>query len=264
MRRLTLKKSYISKASLIAIASVFAVALTPLPHTASAAGSVVGELQGGESLNRGETVTSQNGQYKLKMQGDGNLVQYNAANNAIWALGVIDSTASKFSVQTDGNFVLYNQAGKVVWQSLTFYDTGTKKLSIQNDGNMVGYITESDGFKFSRWSKDSTSNLGIRGEMSKSEMLISKTGKYRMRVQQDGNMVIYTQGGKAVWSAKPYNSTAYSLVVASYGDVYLDTTNYEPSWSTNTSYKPLVDRLTLQDDGNLVLYNEKGQGVWHR
>ena len=44
-------------------------------------------LQPGDVLLSGQSILSPNGQYRLTMQGDGNLVSYTSANAPIWASG---------------------------------------------------------------------------------------------------------------------------------------------------------------------------------
>lgn len=93
-------------------------------------------LTEGQKLAKGESITSNNGAYKLILQDDGNLVLY-ARDQAVWATGTSGQNVVRAEVQTDGNFVLYTP-DKPVWASQT---KGKKdvKLVLQDDRNLVLY-----------------------------------------------------------------------------------------------------------------------------
>jgi hypothetical protein len=95
-------------------------------------------------------VSSQNEEYILTLQTDGNLVLYRLIGNppplapgltisveALWATGTSDS-GDTFVVQKDGNLVVYNSAGSPIWASNT-NGTNSEGLFVQNDGNLVLY-----------------------------------------------------------------------------------------------------------------------------
>ena len=74
-------------------------------------------LQKGDSLKRGQSLTSLNGAYTVTLQDDGNLVLA-ARGHAVWATGTDGQDVVRAEVQTDGNFALYT-SDKPVWHSDT-------------------------------------------------------------------------------------------------------------------------------------------------
>ena len=88
----------------------------------------------GEKLERGQSLTSNNGAYTLTLQDDGNLVLA-ARGQAVWATGTNGQDVVRPEVQTDGNFVLYT-SDKPVWHTDT---KGAKdvRLVLQDDRNVV-------------------------------------------------------------------------------------------------------------------------------
>ncbi|HWO20648.1 MAG TPA: hypothetical protein VNO30_17890 [Kofleriaceae bacterium] len=55
------------------------------------------------------------------VQTDGNLVVYDANQNALWASGTANQAPpQELSIQTDGNLVLYDTAGGVLWSTGTY------------------------------------------------------------------------------------------------------------------------------------------------
>jgi hypothetical protein len=63
-------------------------------------------LHNGEKLEVGQSLTSENGAYKLTLQDDGDLVLYSGVD-AVWSTETNGQKVLRAEVQTDGNFVLY-------------------------------------------------------------------------------------------------------------------------------------------------------------
>lgn len=103
-------------------------------------------LQKGEKLEVGQSLTSENGAYKVLLQDDGNLVLY-SGDTAVWSTETNGQPVVRAEVQQDGNFVLYT-AEKPVWHSDT---KGAKdvRLILQDDRNLVLY-----GFDGPAWSSE--------------------------------------------------------------------------------------------------------------
>jgi hypothetical protein len=104
-------------------------------------------------LSSGQTIISNNGQYKLGMQSDGNLVLY-WNNVSQWATGTVGTGANKLVLQDDNDLVLYgNTDGPIGWThqwSSGTRGTGANKLVLQDDGNLVLYVNGPNGWT-SKW-----------------------------------------------------------------------------------------------------------------
>jgi hypothetical protein len=95
-------------------------------------------LNPGEMLRVEEHLTSDNHQYRLVMQNDGNLVLYDARRHPLWSSNTQGQRVEKCIMQRDGNLVLYLHNGQPAWSSNTQGKPGSYLL-VQNDGNMVIY-----------------------------------------------------------------------------------------------------------------------------
>ncbi len=97
-------------------------------------------LQQGESLRPGQKLVSQNKQFELVMQEDGNLVLYKVwegTREAVWDSKTRGHPGSYCILQQDdGHFVIYNKKERVIWANREF---GGRRLVVQNDGNVVIY-----------------------------------------------------------------------------------------------------------------------------
>ncbi|GAB3849591.1 alpha-L-rhamnosidase C-terminal domain-containing protein [Dactylosporangium cerinum] len=109
----------------------------PTPPTAA------NQLQAGQRLTAGQSLTSTNGRFRLSMQTDGNLVIYDGAS-PIWATGTwnlpADRRPTRVDMQADGNLVLYNDANQAAWASGSWGSGRVNPfVEMQNDGNLVIY-----------------------------------------------------------------------------------------------------------------------------
>ncbi|ADG97148.1 Curculin domain protein (mannose-binding) lectin [Segniliparus rotundus DSM 44985] len=92
-------------------------------------------LQAGQSLTKGQVLSSDNGAYTLTLQDDGNLV-LSEGSNAVWSSKTQGQGVIRLDVQTDGNVVLYTGDHDPKWATKT---KGDVHLALQDDRNLVVY-----------------------------------------------------------------------------------------------------------------------------
>ena len=93
----------------------------------------------------------------------------------------------------------------------------------------------------------------MNGEkLERGQSLTSRNGAYTLTLQDDGNLVLASQG-QAVWATGTNGQDAQRLEVQEDGNCVLYTAD-KPIWHTDTKGAKDV-RLLLQDDRNLVLYS---------
>ena len=88
----------------------------------------------GTELRGGSWLASPNGQYRLAMQADGNLVLY-WEGHPLWASSTAGHPGAFLAMQADGNLVVY-EGNRPIWSSGT--DRGGNAryyLSLQDNGN---------------------------------------------------------------------------------------------------------------------------------
>ena len=98
-------------------------------------------MHGGDRLRSGEQLMSSNGDYRLRMQGDGNLVLLDGSS-PVWATGTDGNAGAALWMQGDGNAVVVSSAGTPLWATGTDGNSGAY-LTLQNDRNLV--LTGSGG-----------------------------------------------------------------------------------------------------------------------
>ncbi|MFD7641949.1 hypothetical protein ACFV4P_14975 [Kitasatospora sp. NPDC059795] len=121
--------------------AIAAAAVAVLGATGTASANTTQGLLGGQSLNIGDSVVSNNSGstwFELTLQSDGNLVEYRwdgGSRRACWATNTSGSAAHHATYQTDGNFVLYTQSGSALWSSSS---SGTAVITVSI--NSSGYL----------------------------------------------------------------------------------------------------------------------------
>lgn len=103
-------------------------------------------------------------------------------------------------------------------------------------------------------------NIIIRAGSSSSRGKVWKTcSGYSLRFQSDdGNLVLYNQGGRPVWSANTNGKGAKKLIMQTDGNLVMYSSSGDAIWSTNTQGNNGAF-LAVQNDGNVVIYPASGK-----
>ena len=93
-----------------------------------------------------------------------------------------------------------------------------------------------------------------------SQRMVSQDGRFRLELQQDGNLVLYF-GSMPLWATNTPSGRQLYFRVQGDGNAVLYDVDFQPVWASNTSGYPGAV-LTLQNDGNLVLRDVGGTIRW--
>lgn len=242
-------------ASGIAAAPALAAPATSFSGVRLAAAVTVGDtLEPGTALHVDEQLASANGQYRLVMQGDGNVVLYSASGGVEWTTGTRGS-GNYFTLQNDGNIVVYTEGGAPLWASDSSGHEQPDRLVLQDDGNLVSYARFDGGGPL--WSSRGADTLGSDRRLERGQSITSQNGAYRTVFQRDGNLVTYGPNGVR-WNAE--TSGGLRLLMQADGNLVIDDF-YRPLWFTGTGGNAGA-RLIIQNDGNLVIYSTAGRALW--
>ncbi|WP_412544179.1 LysM peptidoglycan-binding domain-containing protein [Longispora sp. K20-0274] len=91
------------------------------------------------------------------------------------------------------------------------------------------------------------------------QKLTSNNGKHALRLQGDGNLVLYTDADVA-WSSGTEGKNAVRAELQSDGNFVLYTSDNSAVWATGTSGSGTM--LTLRNDRELVLAGGDGTVLW--
>ncbi|MFE7568792.1 hypothetical protein ACFU76_17815 [Streptomyces sp. NPDC057539] len=95
--------------------------------------------------------------------------------------------------------------------------------------------------------------------LGKNQAWTSGNGRAILRVQSDGNVVLY-KDNRAAWQAPNVYPNADRLVMQEDGNLVVYNKAGKALWAAGTWHKGRY--LAVQDDGNVVVYNKSNQPVW--
>lgn len=216
-------------------------------------------IYNGQTLEQNRKYWSNNSRYYLIFQNDGNLVLYNRAGASIWDAKTTNR-GTRAVFQEDGNLVVYTPGNGVAFSTNT-NGRRANKLTVQDDGNLVVYNRSNPlwASRDGRINVDNNNRYG-RGYVNKGyrfrtgDKLYSADGSYYLSFQGDGNLVLSSRNGNAIWGAGTNNKGSRAEFQYDGNLVVYDSYN-KAVWSSNTSNRG-VDKLTVQNDGNLVIYSD--------
>lgn len=90
------------------------------------------------------------------------------------------------------------------------------------------------------------------------EQLVSPDGLHLLRMQGDGNLVLYGPSG-ASWASRTSTPGSRAVMQAD-GNLVVYSPTGRPTWYSGTTGTSA--RVVLQDDGNLVLYDSANRPLW--
>ncbi|KAM4602635.1 B-type lectin plumieribetin-like [Polymixia lowei] len=107
----------------------------------------------------------------------------------------------------------------------------------------------------------SKNSLSTNEELRQGEILHSTNGKHRAIFQDDNNFVIY--GPDATWHTDTSKTTGSRLIVQEDGNLVMYTDNKRVVWTTDTYSEQQSQRmrLTLTNQGHLEL-DRDGEQIW--
>jgi hypothetical protein len=226
--------------------------LHPLPS--SKAGLSIDTLIANQALRVGDHLESTDARFSLTLHPDGNLVLYRTLDaRPLWATHTDGYSVTRAVMQPDGNFVLYTSGGEPVWASRTGGNAGSN-IKLQTDGNLVVYNGTA-----ALWATGTTANqfgdyLSAGDELHPEQELRSPNFQYSLKMQGDGNLVLYrVRDAHPLWATGTASSGASVAKLQGDGNLVLSTAAGDPIWASGTGAHVGVT-LKLQDDGNVVLY----------
>lgn len=222
-------------------------------------------LSAGQSLARDDFLLSTDRNSVLTLRGDGDLVLY--SNGLVpWHTGAFDRTGSRLVMQADGNLVLYNGSGQALWNTETGGNPNAR-LVLQTDGNLVLYSASNvplwASYSISVPDNLSYTNITLptNGRMYPGQVFSTADRRYKLIMQTDGNLVLYSPS-RAIWASGTDGKQTAFVAMQSDGNLVLYERGGRPLWYTGTANRPNL-RLVIQQDGNLVMYNPTAQAIWN-
>ncbi|MGY0231882.1 hypothetical protein [Longispora urticae] len=222
-----------------------------------------GRLTAGQSLAAGQSVATANGQYRLVMQADGNLVQFtgDADPRALWSSNTAGHPGATAVLQRDGNLVVRGADGAALWNSGTGgRPDGDHVLAVQSDANLVVYAAGGAAL----WSTGRTNGLLPAGStLRPGWSLRAPGGRGLLLMHEDGTLVLYAPDGRALWSSETGGHPGASAVLQRDGNLVVRGADGAALWSSGTGGNAdAAYTLTVRDDGTAAVSPPTGSALW--
>jgi hypothetical protein len=217
-------------------------------------GSQTGIIVSGTSLvlTANQFISSPNLQYELRMQGDGNLVEY-GPGQVIWDSGTYGNPGAFAVLQGDGNFVVYSAAGTALWDSGTYGNPGAS-FQLQDNGNAVIYAANGTALWYGN-------SVALSGRVvTAGQAIYSPDGQYELIMQGDGNLVEYGPGSQVIWDSVTYGNPGAWAIMQGDGNLVVYSAAGTALWDSGTYGHPGA-YLVLADGGTLEIVDQ-GAVIW--
>lgn len=221
------------------IVCLFAVIFMVFSAGNAQAGTDPDELHQGYEMVAGDYLETFTGNYRFIFQHDGNLVlRAWPSREVAWASGTNGKGGTHLKLQGDGNLVLYTSTRQPVWASGT-HGSYANKLMLSAEGTIALYrgieiVWETENTLDDDNQECLGSRLAATDRLYRGEYICS--GACSMGVDDNGNFGVWYDDGV---KSDEFWSTGWSLDTAGRGDF-----------------------LTMQQDGNLVVYDNLRKPVW--
>ena len=221
-------------------------------------------LQPGESLRHNDFLLSAGRQNALSVTRSGRVVLFSNFRT-VWQTPMTGNSNTRLVMQSDGNLVAYNQSNQPVWNSQTNGNPGAWAV-LQTDGNFVIYSSSN----IPLWSTGTVQNPNelqyintrlMSGRLYPGQRISTADRRNTLVLQTDGNLVLYGDG-VPLWATGTDGKDVAFLSMQGDGNLVLYSRNNTPLWWSGTAGQPNL-RLIIQTDGNVVIYNQNNQPLWH-
>jgi lysozyme len=199
-----------------------------------------------------QSLSSHNRQYRLVMQGDGNLVAV-GMGHPLWSSRTNGHPGARLALLPSGRAVVYSSSGTELWSTGGAQGNGAV-LTLQDNGDLV--LRSSAG---PIWHNGAAgcNTLTATGSLVAAQYLHTGSGHGQLLMQPDGNLVL-RRDRVVLWAAGTSGFPGTHLLLQPDGNLVAYDTSHHPRWASGTSGTGRNNRLVVQNDGNLVLYGPTG------
>ncbi|WIE72472.1 peptidoglycan DD-metalloendopeptidase family protein [Curtobacterium sp. MCJR17_020] len=247
-------------AGALTVLALAAGALVATAEPAAASAVWVGSAPAGTKINPGDQVTSPNGQFKLIMQGDGNLVEYGIGNRVLWASNTAGSPGA-IAVVGKNRALDITKNGKRLARWASAGTVNSTALKIRADGTMALLAGRSVVVNWTTYQdRVASGNTLLGGTVLRSDT----TNTRILNMRTDGNLV-QKVSGRVVWQSRTGGHPGAWAELQPKGNFVIWTRDASRKkvalWTSRTGTAG-SGNLLVQVDGNVVLYGSKDTRVW--
>ncbi|OGN35379.1 MAG: hypothetical protein A2568_02690 [Candidatus Yanofskybacteria bacterium RIFOXYD1_FULL_44_17] len=175
------------------------------------------------------------------MEPSGNLVIYSGSGVPVWHTGT-SSSPDNYLKLSNGGAILYRKDGSTIL-------------------NLKGFVSPPIASPAPAPSPAGSDVLGSGKNLGIGASIQSQNGRYVLKYQSDGNLVLYG-GSSPVWSSGTNGPGGAGFVgMLTTGDLIIFDSFYRPIWSSNTNENSGA-YLRVEDTGQIKIYSSGGSEKW--
>ncbi|RKR74724.1 hypothetical protein [Frondihabitans australicus] len=206
------------------------------------------------TLTAGQSIASVGGQYRLTMQSDGNLVE-TGDGRALWSSGT-SGAGNTFHYDYAGALYVSPPSGGLLWAVINSTQDPAAQLELTPQGGLVSVDSTGE-----LWTNGAPgTGIATRGTTLTAGQYLH-AGVSRLILQSDGNLVDY-DGARALWSSGTSGHAGDSLHVQSDGNVVIYSDAGRALWTTRTGGAGAGVTLSISPSGALALARG-ATTLWH-
>jgi hypothetical protein len=240
---------------------------------------------------------SKNGKFRLRLEKSGNLILTRLGSDGkrkkYWetktgSIKPAEHRPVKLVVGPDGRLRLFDSAREVRWRTVPRNSAWTEAvLILKDDGNLVELSSPRKSKPI--WASGTPSGTGKVGgvgvvrppsdrsllrqgqALKAGDELLSANGMFKLAMQTDGNLVLYSKSGDGSWHpywdtgtwSLPATERPTKLVLTAQAELHLLDDAAGKRWGSGTWGEGYINPfLSMQDDGNLVMYHDTWRAYW--
>ncbi len=213
------------------------------------------------TLGSGQSIVSPNGEYQLTMRTDGNLVE-TALGQVRWQTTTAGHPGATLTYQGDSNLVVRDKTGRAIWACNHISLNSGGKLQFDAYGSLVMLETNARVTNLVTWS-NRVGPIPILepGQALKAGWLLGgHPSASTLTMQSDGNLV-HRGGPYAVGASNTVGKGGTALIMQTDGNVVMRTAAGRAVWTTGTAGHPGA-YVEVQTDNRVVVRSAQNQVLW--
>lgn len=249
-------------AVLATVAALLTAVGTAAPAEAATAPAAV--LRAPGVLTGGHELASPNGNFRLLMGRDGDVLLLDRWQRTLWSTRTAGHSGARLVLDSTGNLAVRATSGKALWASRTHGRYAV--LQLHDSGNLVltarGHLLWYTHTAIAYGAHDNpypAASLWPGRSLTAGHQLTSARGGYRAVMGTDGGLVVSGPTG-TLWTTNTNGWTGARLTFAGNGNLVLYAADGSALWQSRT--RASGGLVTLGDNGNLIIYDSRGRIDW--
>lgn len=156
-----------------------------------------------------------------------------------------------------GTFEFWLKAPNALGEYREYFTPISENIAWMNDIGLNFYVQVTSP----ALTVQDTDRLVVNQQLTANQSIVSKDGRFRLVMQSDGNLVLYSPN-RYLWASGITGRASAKAIMQGDGNIVLYDAQNRAYWSSGTAGRG-QSYLIVQDDGNVVAYSSYNQPIWY-